>query len=133
VWLRETIIERAGGKHDFRRQCVAGQLDRVRAELEGPDPSPIERLLAERASLCWFLVNWYETAYVRCRTGTFKEGDYHEKMIDRANRRFLSAVKTLAQVRKLALPNLQVNIGRNQVIAQVGAGRNVSQTGTERL
>jgi hypothetical protein len=29
--------------------------------------------------------------------------------------RFLSAIRTLAQVRKLALPTLQVNIGQNQV------------------
>ncbi len=35
--------------------------------------------------------------------------------MDATHRRFLSAVKALALVRKLALPALQVNIARRQV------------------
>jgi hypothetical protein len=35
--------------------------------------------------------------------------------MDRAHRRYLSAIKTLATVRKLALPVLQVNIAKKQV------------------
>ena len=34
---------------------------------------------------------------------------------DRAHHRYLSALKALAQVRKLALPALQVNIAKEQV------------------
>jgi len=41
--------------------------------------------------------------------------DYHLRRQDRAHRRFLTAMKTLATVRKLGLPVLQVNIGENQV------------------
>ena len=40
---------------------------------------------------------------------------YYQKSIDRAHRRYLSAIKTLATVRKLALPVLQVNIAKKQV------------------
>lgn len=43
------------------------------------------------------------------------QAELHQRKIDAAHRRFLSAVRTLAQIRKLALPNLQVNIGQNQV------------------
>jgi hypothetical protein len=35
--------------------------------------------------------------------------------MDRAHKRYLSAIKTLATVRKLALPVLQVNIAKKQV------------------
>jgi len=35
--------------------------------------------------------------------------------MDHAHRRYLSALKTLALVRKLAVPVLQVNIARKQV------------------
>ena len=38
--------------------------------------------------------------------------------MDRAHRRFLQAVKTLATVRRLLVPALQVNIGKNQIITQ---------------
>ena len=46
---------------------------------------------------------------------TLAQADFQYRKIDRAHARFLSAVRTLAQVRKLGLPTLQVNIGANQV------------------
>jgi hypothetical protein len=39
----------------------------------------------------------------------------HLKRQESAHRRFLSAMKTLATVRKLAIPALQMNFGQNQV------------------
>ena len=88
---------------------------RSRSELEGPNPTPIERLLAERASLCWFIVNRYENAYANADGWNISQADLQHRKIDKAHARFLSAVRTLAQVRKLALPTLQVNIAKNQV------------------
>jgi hypothetical protein len=41
--------------------------------------------------------------------------------MDRAHRRFLSAVKTLAAVRRLARPAVQINVARQQV-NQLNAG-----------
>jgi hypothetical protein len=52
-------------------------------------------------------------------------GAYYQRSIDRAHKRYLSSVKALALVRKLALPVLQVNIARRQVNvgqAQLQAG-----------
>ena len=83
--------------------------------MEGPNPTPIERMLAERASLCWFIVNSYETAYANASGWNISQADLQHRKIDKAHARFLSALRTLAQVRKLALPTLQVNIARNQV------------------
>jgi hypothetical protein len=42
-------------------------------------------------------------------------GMYYQKAIDRAHKRYLSAIKTLAVVREPAVPVLQVNIARKQV------------------
>jgi hypothetical protein len=92
------------------------KLDSVRAELEGPNPTPIERLLAERASICWFLMHRYELACATNAQGwNIPQADLQHRKIDKAHARFLSAVRTLAQVRKLALPTLQLNIAKNQV------------------
>jgi hypothetical protein len=44
------------------------------------------------------------------------QADFQQRKVDRAHRRFLSALRTLAQIRKLALPSLMVNIARNQQI-----------------
>jgi hypothetical protein len=46
---------------------------------------------------------------------TIKLADYWMRRINGAHKRFLSAVKTLATVTRLALPALQVNIARKQV------------------
>jgi hypothetical protein len=43
------------------------------------------------------------------------QADLQHRKIDKAHARFLTALRTLAQVRKLALPTLQLNIARNQV------------------
>jgi hypothetical protein len=55
--LRQSLIKKAAEKNILAQECIAQELDRVRRELEGPNPTPIERLLAERASLCWHIVN----------------------------------------------------------------------------
>ena len=114
-WLRQTIIRKAAGKNVVVQEAIAQKLALVRSELEGPNPTPLERLLAERASLCWSLVNWYENSFESAESMGIVQADFHQRKIDRAHARFLSAVRTLAQVRKLALPSLQVNIAKNQV------------------
>jgi hypothetical protein len=45
---------------------------------------------------------------------TLDLGMYYQKSIDRAHKRYLSAIKSLAVVRKLAIPVLQVNIAKKQ-------------------
>jgi hypothetical protein len=114
-WLKRTIVEKAAGKHVAARETIILKIETVQAELAVPNPTPMERLLAERAALCWCLVNWYENSVQDCDRMTIAQANYHQAKIGRAHSRFLSAVKMLAQVRKLALPALQLNIARNQV------------------
>ena len=122
-WLRQAIASKASGGNCWPAEAVKRKIDRVRAELEGPNPTPIERLLAERASLCWQIVNSYESRFINNAADmTIGVADYHQRRIDRAHRRFLSAVETLARVRKLALPMLQVNVAKNQQINTVANG-----------
>ena len=59
--------------------------------------------------------------FVNASDMSITQADYFQRRIDRAHRRFLSAVETLARVRKLALPILQVNIARNQQVNTVGS------------
>jgi hypothetical protein len=122
VWLKHSLGVSAGGKNDLAvTEAVQQEIQRIQTELEGPNPTAIERLLAERAAVCWFMVNKYEADFVASRDTTIRQAEYNLRRIDSANRRYLSALSTLARVRKMALPVLQVNIGTNQV--------NVSQAG----
>jgi hypothetical protein len=75
-WLWRTLIEKSAGKNILIQEATVQKLDSVKAELEGPNPTPIERLLAERASICWFIVNRYENAYANANEWTIAQADY---------------------------------------------------------
>jgi hypothetical protein len=62
-WLRQKLIKNTLGKNVLGEVATEQEFDRIQSDLQGPNPTPIERLLAERASLCWFIVNWYEYQY----------------------------------------------------------------------
>lgn len=112
---RESLLRRAAGENLLLHALMERRLARVCDELAGPDPTPLERLLAERAALCWLDVNTLDAMHASDAGRTFQQAEYHDQRRERAQRRFLAAVKTLAQIRKLALPAIQVNIGHNQV------------------
>jgi hypothetical protein len=97
------------------REAVLRKLELLREELAGPNPTPVEKLLVERAVTCWLQVQFADLRFAQAKNLTIVQGDYHQRLIDRAHRRYLSALKTLAVVRKLALPVLQVNIAKKQV------------------
>jgi hypothetical protein len=122
-WLRQSIVRSAANGHVLAREAILQKLDAIQAELAGPNPTSMERLLAERASLCWFIVHWYEDSFVEgIDDMSLRQAVFHQGRIDKAHARLLSAIRTLAQVRKLALPTLQLNIARNQVnVAEVRA------------
>ncbi len=115
AWLEGKLVKDASGKNLAVEEASTLELARVRKELEGPDPTPAERLLAERAAICWWLVSRYEWIYASSEGLSIKQAEFHQGLIDRVHNRFLSALRTLATVRKLALPALQINLARQQV------------------
>jgi len=50
----------------------------------------------------WLTVNFYESSFARTSRPSYREAEHQLRRIDAANRRFLSSLKTLATVRKLA-------------------------------
>ena len=89
----------------------------MRKEVAGPDPSPLERLLAERVVACWLQLQQAEAAYAgNLGKPTTSQDEYHQRRLDRLHRRYLSAIRTLAQVRKLLTPTVtQINVAQQQV------------------
>jgi hypothetical protein len=98
------------------REALTRKLELLRTELLGPSPSPVERLLVERVVACWLQVQDAEIRFAQNQTKlSIQQGDYHQRRMDAANRRYPAALKTLALVRKLAVPALQINVARKQV------------------
>jgi hypothetical protein len=103
------------GNSPLTREAITRKLQDLRAELGGPNPSPVERLLAERAVGCWLHLHHLEITRAGKASMELSLALYYQKAIDRAHKRYLSALKALVEVRKLAAPVLQVNIARKQV------------------
>jgi hypothetical protein len=111
-----SLISTAAGKDLAFKEAQARKLELLRAEVAGPNPTPLERLLAARVAACWLQLHYYEAIHAQ-QAGqlTMTQGEYHQRQIDSAHRRYLAAIKTLAVIRKLAVPVLQVNIAKKQV------------------
>ena len=96
-------------------KSLTRKLDLLRDELAGPNPTPLERLLVERIVACWLHLHHLEATYSGKEGMSLALGSYYQRSITSAQKRYLVAIKTLALVRKLAIPVLQVNIARKQV------------------
>jgi hypothetical protein len=111
-----SISKSLGGEDNLAfHEAMKRKLAALREDLEGPSPSPTERLLVDRIVACWLQMQEADLRYAQTGNCSFAQANYHLRRQDCAHRRFLSAMKTLATIRKLGLPTLQLNIGANQV------------------
>ena len=111
-----SFVQALAGKDLVLTEALPRKLDALRAELAGPNPTPVERLLVERVVACWLQVQDAEVRFAQGQGNlSIKQADYYQRRMDGANRRYLAALKALAVARKLALPVLQINVARKQV------------------
>jgi hypothetical protein len=76
----------------------------------------------ERIALSWLGLYAAEALFnQQSKDLSIQQAEYWQNRIDRAHRRYLSAIRTLATVRKLAVPVLQLNIAKKQVNIAGGA------------
>jgi hypothetical protein len=113
--VERSLVDAAAGKNFAFKEALLRKLELLRAELAGPDSSPVEKALADRAATCWLYLHDLEVRFVQAKELTINQADYQQRALDRAHKRYLTALKALAQVRRLALPALQVNIAHKQV------------------
>ncbi len=65
--------------------------------------------------LCWLELNCLDPALSGKRGVPLRQAEFYDRRRDRAHRRYLSAIRSLATVRRLVMPSVQVNIGTKQV------------------
>jgi hypothetical protein len=118
VMVEEGFVERTASNSPFRQKSLRITLEGMREELAGPKSSPLEKLGAERVASCWLQLHYAELIYNQELPKLYLEqDDYHQKRLDRLHKRYLSAMRSLAQVRKLLKPKVaQINIGEEQQI-----------------
>ena len=100
------------------KEFLKHQLESMRIEVAGENPSPLARLLAERVVATWLQVQFFEGLYaLGIKSGvtlSLSQDEHRQKRLDKAHRRHLSAIRTLAQIRKLG-PAVQINIAEKQI------------------
>ena len=114
------LVKAYAGENPVIRESVARKLDEMRAELCGPSAGAVEKLLVERVLATWLHLHHLEAVYAGKESMSLPLGLYYQKVISAAQKRYLAALKGLAEVRKLALPALQVNIAKKQVNVAAG-------------
>jgi hypothetical protein len=98
---RESMVALAAGKSLLARESVHRRMDELQAELAGPSPSPLEKLLVERVVVCWAQAYLADLdALAKDRAGT-QQASFAQRRQSAAQARYLAAVKQLAVVRKL--------------------------------
>jgi hypothetical protein len=111
-----SLIQKITKEKDLSsKELIRFQLESMREEVAGNNPSALERLVAERVVASWLQVQLFEGLYAQ-NVGnlSMKQADYYQKRIDWAHRRHLSAIRMLAQIRKLG-PAVQINIAEKQI------------------
>jgi hypothetical protein len=129
VAAERALVELYAGRSIVRREALQRTLADMRVELAGPSPSPLEKLLVERVVACWLQSYHADFAYARAlKELPSKEVELHHRRQDRATRQFLKAMRGLADVRRLLMPALQVNLAENQVNIAAAPGATVGSS-----
>jgi hypothetical protein len=123
--VQQAWLEALTGRGKLAREAFERRADDLRRELVASGDSPLERLLVDRVVLTWLQVSHADNACAAMLTSddgySYRSAAFQHDRQDRANARHLKAIKALASVRRLLVPAVQVNIGRNQVVSQGGA------------
>jgi hypothetical protein len=100
------LIRLAAGNNLLLSESLIRKLADLKHELGGESPSPLERLLIERVTTTWLQVNHLDALVAQAQASSPQRLKMLQAEQDAAHRRHLTAIKTLATVRKLLMPAL---------------------------
>lgn len=111
------LISKTAGTYAVKASMTKGW-DQLQRDLVRPSDGALERLLVQQVVVAWLYLGYVEYQYSAMTTQdnlSIKRAEYWERRLSAAQRRYLRATETLARVRRLQLPAVQVNIGAQQV------------------
>lgn len=111
------LIEELNAPQSMKRSMQSG-LVAMADELARPEDGPLESLIIRQIVGAWVRLAYTEYSYngtLVAGNQTLAQADFWERRMTAAERRYLRACETLARVRRLQLPAVQVNIAEQQV------------------
>jgi hypothetical protein len=108
---RNKILDAMFPGNHLTRIVMETHLEHMANDLAGPNPSMVERMLSDRVALCWLQAyrDDYEESVNR-GVVSMALGRFQVLRQSQSHKRLLSALKALADVRKIPLVALQVNL-----------------------
>lgn len=97
------------------------QADQTRDELGFESAPVLEKMMIEHMVLCWLGLAVAELQFsaVMAHGGTLAQIEHLQRKVGAAQKRFTRACESLARVRKLSCPSVQINVA-------AGGGRQVN-------
>jgi len=114
--LLDQLALGSGPPYQDPRDFVEVKMANMRHELAPPGSSTAEKLLAERASLCWLhqeLLEYAVANLYRFREVDARNAEILERRLARTQARFVHALTALSKIRRLNIPVIihQMNVG----------------------
>jgi hypothetical protein len=91
-------LQLAGGDNLVLAEGLKSKLTELKADLGGPSSSPLERLLIERAALCWLETQCLDA--VNARQGEGDRLPHLRSLLRAAHGRFTASLRALAVCRR---------------------------------
>ncbi len=98
---RLTLVRHIARGDQLVAEAVLRQAEAMEKELAGPAPTPLERLAIQRVVACWLELQYIDMLHPYPQGESLKQARFVLDLKLAAQRRFDSAVKSLALVRRL--------------------------------
>ena len=103
------------------REATLGLMEKLRADLCGDSPTPLERFLVDHLVQCWLAVQVANLLVTASDVGVGQSRGVL-KGTDAAHKRLLEAARTLGMVRRMALPELRLHLSQPASASTAAAG-----------
>jgi len=103
----QTLLDMTVGQNLLKREAITRDLDTHEQRLR-EEPSYVEALLIQQIRLDLLMLSTAQQRAVERRDG------HSDKLLTSAHKRFLAAIKSLDQLRKLS-PSIRIQLAQNQV------------------
>jgi hypothetical protein len=106
------LVKAAAMLPEAVRDGWAEQTRDLREALGHDTAPPLERMLIEHACVCWLRLAVMEVRYscIVNANNTLVQVEHTEKRLTEAQKRFNRACESLARVRRLSAPRVQINV-----------------------
>lgn len=94
-------IELTAGPDLALGEALGRKVAALKAELAGPAPTPLERLLAARVASNWVMLHHADAALAQAGEVSIRQADLAQKRQARAHRAYVASIAALATVRRL--------------------------------